>query len=64
MKKKAMAWLLTAAMGISTFAGCPALAMAEETQEPVTITLWWPGSGDAYENLAGQLADLVHETYD
>ena len=28
-------------------------------QEEVTLTLWWPGSGDAYEELVNGLADLV-----
>ena len=34
------------------------------SHEPVTITMWWPGSGEGYEQLAKGLADLVHETYD
>lgn len=26
--------------------------------------MWWPGSGEGYEQLAKGMADLVHETYD
>ena len=37
---------------------------SEEKHEPVTITMWWPGSGEGYEQLAKGFADLVHETYD
>lgn len=32
--------------------------------EEVTLTLWWPGSGDAYEELANGLAELVEAEYD
>lgn len=35
-----------------------------ESHEPVTISMWWPGSGEGYEQLAKGMADLVHETYD
>ncbi|HIS30211.1 MAG TPA: extracellular solute-binding protein [Candidatus Limivivens intestinipullorum] len=62
MKKKMLACFMASIMGIGTLAGMG--AFAEEAQEPVTITMWWPGSGDSYEALATQLADLVHEKYD
>lgn len=32
--------------------------------EEVTLSLWWPGSGDAYEDLVEGLADLVEAEYD
>ncbi|MCI8660783.1 MAG: extracellular solute-binding protein [Lachnospiraceae bacterium] len=35
-----------------------------ESHEPVTISMWWPGSGEGYEQLAKGMADLVHDTYD
>lgn len=35
-----------------------------ESHEPVTITMWWPGSGAGYEQLAKGMVDLVEETYD
>lgn len=35
-----------------------------ESHDPVTISMWWPGSEEGYEQLAKGMADLVHETYD
>lgn len=54
----------TAAAAQGDTAAASSEGAGEETHEPVTVTMWWPGSGDGYEKLAAGLADLVHEEYD
>lgn len=63
MKKKLLAMVMSACMLTGMVASTPVMA-AEEEHEPVTVTMWWPGSGEGYENLAAGMAEMVHEKYD
>lgn len=38
---------------------------SEDAHEPVTLSMWWPNStGDAFDKLCEDWANLVHEKYD